>query len=166
MSPRSFYATLTIRPDVPLLVSLRNAWQEALDPLKDAQGLTFALTYLPLTKALLVNSQKSGGNAKDIDPEDGPLLVVLLNPTWESPADDDRVYRGVEGLLARFRALAEEKGRLHRYIFTNYAYYKEDVFRGYGERSLARLRETSREVDPDGVFQKAVSGSFKLGVEG
>jgi hypothetical protein len=111
---------------------------------------------------MLVNSQKAGGNAKDIDPEDGPLLIMMLNPTWNASSDDDRVHKGVETILAASRAMASERGLLHRYIFTNYAYYKENLFQGYGEKSLAALRETSQKFDPKGIFQKAVPGGFKL----
>jgi len=59
--------------------------------------------------------------------------------------------------------MANEAGKLHRYIFPNYAFWKDDVMKGYGERSLEKLKETSREYDPEGVFQKAVPGGFKLG---
>jgi hypothetical protein len=141
---------------------IHQKWAEVLETLKDADGFIFSLGFFPITKAMLVNSRKAGGNAKDIDPEDGPLLIMMLNPTWNATSDDDRVNKGVEGLLAASRAMASERGLLHRYIFTNYAYYKENLFQGYGEKSLAALRATSEKFDPKGVFQKAVPGGFKL----
>jgi hypothetical protein len=159
---RSFYATFTIRPDVALMNDVHEAWAEVLEALKDADGFIFSLGFFPLPKALLVNSQKAGGNAKDIDPEDGPLLIVMVNPTWNSAADDERIHQGVERLLAKSRGMAAERGLLHRYIFTNYAYYKENVFEGYGEKSLAKLRKTSESYDPKSIFQKSVPGGFKL----
>jgi hypothetical protein len=141
---------------------IHEKWAEVLKTLKDADGFIFSLGFFPMTKAMLVNSQKAGGNAKDIDPEDGPLLIMMLNPTWNASSDDDRVHKGVETILAASRAMASERGLLHRYIFTNYAYYKESLFQGYGEKSLAALRETSQKFDPKGIFQKAVPGGFKL----
>jgi hypothetical protein len=141
---------------------IHEKWAEVLKILKDADGFIFSLGFFPMTKAMLVNSQKAGGNAKDIDPEDGPLLIMMLNPTWNASSDDDRVHKGVETILAASRAMASERGLLHRYIFTNYAYYKESLFQGYGEKSLAALRETSQKFDPKGIFQKAVPGGFKL----
>jgi hypothetical protein len=141
---------------------IHEKWAEVLKTLKDADGFIFSLGFFPMTKAMLVNSQKAGGNAKDIDPEDGPLLIMMLNPTWNASSDDDRVHKGVETILAASRAVASERGLLHRYIFTNYAYYKESLFQGYGEKSLAALRETSQKFDPKGIFQKAVPGGFKL----
>jgi hypothetical protein len=141
---------------------IHEKWAELLEILKDADGFIFSLGFFPITKAMLVNSHKAGGNAKDIDAEDGPLFIMMLNPTWNSSSDDDRVHEGVEKLLAASRAMASDRGLLHRYIFTNYAYYKENLFQGYGEKSLAALRETSQKFDPKGVFQKAVPGGFKL----
>jgi hypothetical protein len=141
---------------------IHEKWAEVLKILNDADGFIFSLGFFPMTKAMLVNSQKAGGNAKDIDPEDGPLLIMMLNPTWNASSDDDRVHKGVETILAASRAMASERGLLHRYIFTNYAYYKENLFQGYGEKSLAALRETSQKFDPKGIFQKAVPGGFKL----
>jgi hypothetical protein len=151
-----------VKPDASLMNDIHDAWVEVLDSLKDTEGFTFSLGFFPMTKAMFVNSQKAGGNAKDIDPKDGPLLIMMLNPTWSSSIDDERIYKGVEMLLAKSRAMANERGFLHRYIFTNYAYYKDNLFQGYGEKSLAALRETSRKFDPKGVFQKAVPGGFKL----
>ncbi|KAF2873718.1 hypothetical protein BDV95DRAFT_351819 [Massariosphaeria phaeospora] len=163
---RSFYATLTIRPDPALMNELHQAWLQTLEPLKDAEGLILSLGFFPLTKALLQNSQKAGGNAKDIDPADGPLLIFFINPTWNSPEDDKRIHEGVEQLLAKCKHLAREKGLLHRYLFTNYAYYQEHVFKGYGEESLARLLETSKKFDTEQIFQTAVPGGFKLSASG
>jgi hypothetical protein len=141
---------------------IHEKWAEVLETLKDADGFIFSLGFFPITKAMLINSHKAGGNAKDIDPEDGPLFIMMLNPTWNASSDDDRVQKGVEEVLAASRAMASERGLLHRYIFTNYAYYKENLFQGYGEKSLAALRETSHKLDPKGLFQKAVPGGFKL----
>lgn len=130
--------------------------------LKDAEGFIFSLGLFPLTKALLQNAQKAGGNAKDIDPEEGPLLVVFFNPTWDSDSDDTRINEAVEKLLVKCKALARDAGKFHRYVFPNYAFHKEDVFQGYSDRSLSALRETSKEFDPEGFFQHAVPGGFKL----
>ncbi|PVI01875.1 FAD-binding domain-containing protein [Periconia macrospinosa] len=159
---RSFYATLSIKPNIAIMNELYEIWQATLEPLKVVDGFTFSLGYFPLTRALLENSRLAGGNAKDIDPVDGPLFVILINPTWDSADDDERVHKAVEDLLVKFRHVASEKGLLHRYIFTNYAYQKEDVFAGYGEKSLRELKDVSKKYDPEGIFQKAVPGGFKL----
>jgi FAD/FMN-containing dehydrogenase len=66
-------------------------------------------------------------------------------------------------LTTRFRQRAEELGKLHPYLFQNHAYEEQDVFSGYGNESLRKLRRIRKEVDPEGVFQKLQPGFFKLG---
>ncbi|KAF2113376.1 hypothetical protein BDV96DRAFT_496359 [Lophiotrema nucula] len=159
---RTFYATLTIRPDLALIETMYAKYQSTLTQIKDAEGLTFSFGFMPLSKSMLANSLKAGGNAFDIPASDGPLFIVLVNPTWASVADDERVTAGTEKLVAEFRELAREKGLLHRWVFPNYAFWKEDLFKSYGEESVARLRGVAKTYDPEGIFQKAVPGGFKL----
>ncbi|KAM3080931.1 hypothetical protein ACMFMF_002848 [Clarireedia jacksonii] len=109
----------------------KSKWQETLATLKDAEGFTFAFGFQPLAKSLLEHSVAAGGNITGLTPSDRPLFVVLLNPIWASAADDERITSGVKNLLAKFRMLASQKGSLHPYIFTNYAYQTEDVFKGF-----------------------------------
>lgn len=140
-------------------------WQDMLSKIQDAQGLTFSFGFHPLTKATLENSAKAGGNAMAIPPSDGPLFIVLVNPGWDLPEDDKRVFAAVEDFVAGMRHLASEKGLLHRYIFTNYAYQTDDTIAGYGEESIRKLKETSEKYDPEGIFQRGVPGGFKLPVK-
>jgi hypothetical protein len=141
---------------------LHQVWLKTLKPLRSLQGFIFSFGYFPLTKVLLTNSKKAGDNAKDIDPADGPLFIILVNPTWDLAEDDGQVYSAVEELLQILKKIASNKGLLHRYIFTNYGHYTEDVLAGYGETSVQRMQEVSKKYDPAGIFQKAVPGGFKL----
>ncbi|KAI1869321.1 uncharacterized protein JN550_005951 [Neoarthrinium moseri] len=114
---RQYWATITIKPDISLMETFHDKWQETLATIQDAEGFIFSFGFHPLTKALLENSEKAG---------------------------------------------AREKGLLHRYIFTNYGYQKDDIIAGYGEKSVTRLRETRRKYDPEDVFSRGVPGGFKL----
>lgn len=95
---------------------IHEIWLETLEPLRSAEGLKISLGYFPLPKTLLENSKHGGGNAMDIDPMDGPLIIVLINPTWDSEDDDERIYKAVEDLLAKCKRAASEKSLLHRYL--------------------------------------------------
>lgn len=142
--------------------SFYEKWQSTLSKVKDAEGFIFSFGFHPLTKALLEASQRAGGNAMDIPPSDGPLFVVLINPAWKLAEDDARIFAHVEVLVAELRSLARDKGLLHRYIFTNYGYAKDDVVAGYGEESVSKLWVASKKYDPEAIFQRAVPGGFKL----
>jgi len=153
---------MTIRPDISLIEMFHNKWQETLAQIKDVEGIVFSLGFHPLTKALLENSGKAGGNAAAIPPSDGPLFVILVNPMWILPQDDERVFKAVRKFASELRILARERGLLHRYVFTNYASGEDDVISGYGEDSVAKLVAVSKRVDPLGLFQSGVPGGFKL----
>lgn len=159
---RSFYATCTIKPNVSLMSAFHDKWQGTVASLEEVGGFTFAFGFQPLTKTLLQHSADAGGNAQDLTATDGPLFIVLLNPTWANASDDARVFTGVTKLLEEFKHMAKEKGLLHRYIFTNYAYNTEDVLKGYGEISWLSLKAVSKKYDPQGIFQSGVPGGFKL----
>ncbi|KAI1082758.1 FAD-binding domain-containing protein [Whalleya microplaca] len=149
---RQYWATPTIKPDVSLMEAFHRKWKDTLSAIQDAQGLTFSFGFHPLSKAMLENSAKA----------DAPLFVVLVNPGWELPEDDTRIFTAVGDLIAELRHLATENGLLHRYIFPNYAYQTDDIIAGYGEESVRKLRGTSEKYDPEGFFQKGVPGGFKL----
>lgn len=59
-------------------------------------------------------------------------------------------------------AWAKERGMHDRYLYQNYADISQDVFAGYGEENLKKLREISKRYDPDQVFQRLQPGYFKL----
>ncbi|XDG05523.1 hypothetical protein ABKA04_005138 [Annulohypoxylon sp. FPYF3050] len=159
---RQYWASITIKPDVPLMEAFHKKWQDMIATIQDVSGLTFSFGYHPLTKAMLESSAGAGGNAITIPPSDGPLFVVLVNPGWDLPKDDSRVFKTVGDFVADLRKLATDNGLLHRYIFANYAYQRDDCIRGYGKESIIKLMETSKKYDPEGIFQKGVPGGFKL----
>ncbi|KAI2772256.1 FAD-binding domain-containing protein [Daldinia loculata] len=161
---RQFWASITIKAnDTGLLEDICEEWDKTLEKLKDAEGFTFTLGFQFLTVSMLENSAKAGGNAMAIPPSDGPLIIVVINPTWSLPEDDDRIFKAVENLVAESRERAVTRHRsLHPYIFANYAYKEDDVIAGYGKESVSMLRETSKKYDPEGLFQKGTPGGFKL----
>ncbi|KAI0852941.1 FAD-binding domain-containing protein [Daldinia vernicosa] len=164
---RQFWASITLahKGETGILEDIYDEWDRTLEKLKDAEGFTFALEFHFVTKSMLENSAKAGGNAMAIPPSDGPLIIVLINPAWSLPEDDDRIFKGIENLMALYRQWAindYSSSLLHPYIFANYAYKEDDVFAGYGQESVSMLRETSKKYDPEGLFQRGTPGGFKL----
>lgn len=64
-------------------------------------------------------------------------------------------------VVERTRLAAEELGVAHPYLYINYAATgrADEVFAGYGEGNLERLRRIQREFDADGIFTS--SGLWK-----
>lgn len=159
---RQLYFTTSFRLDVQLMLDIRELWLEALRPIKVVPGLKLPLVFQPLTQGMLSKSAPRGGNSLGLTPEDGPLIVTLLNSVHTEPSDDDKVLAAALALIESIESLAAERGKASRYRFTNYAYKSQNVLQGYGKESLERLRRVSEKYDPQGFFQKAVPGGFKL----
>ena len=159
---RQLFFTTTFRLDVQLMSDIRELWLEALKPLKQIAGFMLFLVFQPLTTGILSKSAPRGGNSLGLKPEDGPLVILLLNSVHSNSADDDRVVAAVLSLVKKIEDLAAKRGKAAKYRFTNYAYKGQRVIEGYGEESVKKMRAVSRKYDPEGFFQKAVPGGFKL----
>ena len=159
---RQLYFTTSFGLDSQLMLEARELWLDALKHIQAVPGLMLSLVFQPLTKGMLVRSAQRGGNALGLTPDDGPLVITLLNSVHTNPVDDDRVVNAVLGLIRKIEAAAARRGKAARYRFTNYAYRNQRVFEGYGSRSVAAMQAVSRKYDPNGFFQKLVPGGFKL----
>ena len=159
---RQLYFTTSFRLDVPLMLEARELWLDTLKTIQDVPGLMLSLVFQPLTKGILFHSAQRGGNALGLTPNDGPLVITLLNSVHTNRVDDDRVVNVVLGLIDAIEAAAARRGKAARYRFTNYAYKNQRVFEGYGSKSVAALQAVSRKYDPNGFFQTRVPGGFKI----
>jgi hypothetical protein len=89
---------------------------------------------------------------------------MLLSCLWNNTASNALVERTAFGLQEQVDKVARTTGLLRRWRYMNYAHPGQDVIGSYGEENVRFLREMSQRYDPDGVFQKTVTGGFKLGV--
>jgi FAD/FMN-containing dehydrogenase len=122
------------------------------------------LIYQAISTNILEAMQVNGGNALGLTAEDGPLMIVQLNASWENEALDEVIERSLEELVARIDALAESRGARSKngYIYMNYAGRTQDVYAGYGEENRARLRSVANKYDPGNKFRNLWKGYFKV----
>lgn len=163
---RQLYFTTSFRLDVQLMLDIRDLWLDALGPIKVVPGLMLSLVFQPLTQGILSKSGPRGGNSLGLTPEDGPLVITLLNSVHTKPSDDERVVAAVLALIESIESLAAKREKASRYRFMNYGYKTQNVLQGYGKENLERLRRVSKMYDPQGFFQRAVPGGFKLSKAG
>lgn len=83
---------------------------------------------------------------------------------WSNPSDSTRLRQMFSRFIERSKTAAKRRGVHHRFLFQNHAFEEEDVFTGYGETNLQRLRSIRQRVDPQGIFQTLQPGYFKLGL--
>ena len=89
-----------------------------------------------------------------------PIVIAQLTGTWKDARDTAELEAVAERLIGNVERAAEEEGMQTGYLYLNYAHPGQNVF-GEGERKQ-RLQEVSRKYDPEGIFQRCVTGGFKL----
>ena len=93
-------------------------------------------------------------------------LVILISTTWSQNHDDTAVERMTANTIHRLKAAAEDLGIANRYLYINYASAAQvdDVFAGYGDENVQKLKKIQKAVDPRGIFTShgLWKGFFKL----
>ena len=104
-----------------------------------------------------------GGNAFGLDPSDGPLVVVLLYTSWDERESDEMVFKASKDALQSIDKEAAAKGVSSAYSYLNYAFPGfNDPVASYGSAQQVFLQEVGKKYDPEGFFQTAGVGPFKL----
>ncbi|PSN71719.1 FAD-binding domain-containing protein [Corynespora cassiicola Philippines] len=160
---RQWYFTTSFRNDQDMILEAEKLFATAIEPLKAIPGFVLSLTLQPLTRQMLTESQRQeGSNSLGLEPEDGPLVIVLLASVHQNAEDDDKVVAAVQELQKKIEAVSAERGLAARYRFMNYAYKDSPVLEGYGRDAVAQLKAASKKYDPEQFFQKQVTGGFKI----
>lgn len=124
-----------------------------MSAIKHVTGLAPNFICYPIPTNAIDFMKRRGGNALGID-LDQPLFLILVSTGWSNATDDTAVENMTRIIVERIRSAARRAEVAHPYLYINYAAAgrADEVFAGYGEKNLERLRETQRAVDPDGVF--------------
>lgn len=125
---RQLYFTTSFRLDVQPPLETRELWLDVLKPIQAAPGLMLSLVFQPFIKGILVHSPQWGGNALGLTPDDGPLVMTIINSVHTNRGDDDRVVNAVLGLISKIEAAAARSGKAARYRINNYAYRNQRGF--------------------------------------
>ncbi|EMR90926.1 putative fad binding domain-containing protein [Botrytis cinerea BcDW1] len=72
------------------------------------------------------------------------------------------MQQSANNLITELTLFATKLGILHKYIYPNYADASQDIFAGYGEENLSRLRKVQEAYDPEGTWRRLQSGGFKI----
>ena len=90
---RSWFFTTTWQADLDFVLSVRALRAEAIAALSaSVPGFVLAKAFQPLTKWLLTASSAVGGYTLGLTPNDGPLIVNMLQTLHTNAADNDKVF--------------------------------------------------------------------------
>ncbi|KAI1209700.1 FAD-binding domain-containing protein [Annulohypoxylon truncatum] len=152
----------TVKANTDILEYSVKAYHAAFDKLKGVANILFSITFEPIPVSMMENSIIRGGNSLGLKPEDGPLVVVLFYTSWDNASDDELVYDVNKEAIATIEKEAQDKNVSASYRYLNYTFPNQDPFASYGPESKAHLLKTSAKYDPDGFFESAGAGPFKL----
>lgn len=162
---RNYMASMTFYPSKEQERRMIQYFQEEIDYLKTTcNTVTPALTFQPIPLSSINNMKVRGGNAIGLE-SNSPLTLANVATSWTNPKEDADIYASRERFLAKSAASAKELGVFHKYIYMNYGdSERDDVFSGYDEQNVERLKEIQRRIDPAGVFTRdgLCTGYFKL----
>jgi hypothetical protein len=158
---RQLFVTATYGNSAKLMSNIFDMSNRTVQALS-VPGMTYSLSFQPLPTAITTRAASRGGNSLGLTGAEGNLFNLLLGISWDSVADDERIEQHAKDLFQQSEDKARELGLYSKYVYLNYAAPWQDPFSGYGAAQKVRLQDVSRKYDPKGVFQKQVSGGFKL----
>ena len=163
---RQCFGTTTVKNDLHTLTATHAAYTDTISSFRTLKikGLVFTLVMQPLLPAWSCKGDPNPLGLAD-SPANEPLVIVSFTVNWDEAQNDDVVKGLTRRTVEKIEELAEERGMGHRYRYLNYCGEWQKPFEGYGPENLEFLREVSKKYDPDGLFQKACPGGFKLGIE-
>jgi len=162
---RQEFATTTIKNDKKTLEAVHAAYRDAIVKIKKLgiKSMSWTLVLQPLLPSW---TRKGDTNPLGLNEgKEDPMVIVSFTVNWALSKDDVVVQAITRQAIEQIDTFALKAGTDHRYRYMNYCAAWQKPFEGYGEENLEFLRRVSREVDPQGLFQRGCKGGFKLGME-
>ncbi|KAL8818903.1 MAG: hypothetical protein Q9223_002563 [Gallowayella weberi] len=160
---RQLFITTTVKNDLVTLREVHAAYKRGVLAMKFVKGMTWTLVLQPL---LPVMARKGQADSQGLAGRTEPLVIVLFTVVWERNTDDDLVHRTTRDIIDEIDEFADVQGTSDPYRYLNDCASWQNPFDGYGAENKRFLQQMSKIYDPDGLFQRACSGGFKLGMDG
>ena len=160
---RQVLGTTTIKNKPAALAATHDAYRAGIDAMRKIRGGSWTLVLQPLLPQWV---RKGDGNSLGLDegPSE-PLVMVSFTVNWSDARDDAHARGTTRRAIEMIERIATETGSTHRYRYLNYCDEWQRPFEGYGEENWRFLKKVSRKYDPEGLFQEACVGGFKLDVK-
>ncbi|KAL8798843.1 MAG: hypothetical protein Q9182_006346 [Xanthomendoza sp. 2 TL-2023] len=157
------FTTTTVKNDLGTLREVHAAYKRGVLALKLVTGMTWTLILQPL---LPVMARKGQADSQGLAGRTEPLVIVLFTVVWERKTDDDLVHRTTRDIIDEIDEFADVQGTADPYRCLNDCASWQNPFDGYGAENKRFLQQMSKMYDANGLFQRACSGGFKLGIDG
>lgn len=123
-----------------------------------SQESLIAITFQPLSASHLSGRDNPLGFPAAAD----PLILFSFEVRWPDAANDGYYEKRMRQLHDNLRTVASDMGLLHRWVYANYAAKWQNVYEGYGEENVDRLKGVREKYDENGVFSILRAGGLDL----
>jgi hypothetical protein len=90
-------------------------------------------------------------------------VAILVSSEYVQRSDTEYLQGWINGLLNRIERQAKAAGIYYPFRYLNDAGKGQRVLQLYGNgKSFAKMKAVAAKYDPNSVFQKLLSGAFKL----
>ncbi|KAL8907557.1 MAG: hypothetical protein Q9171_005800 [Xanthocarpia ochracea] len=150
------------RPTASLYQKISNIVTKApeLAAIQSTAGGSFAIGVQPISTNLIQKGKDHGANVLGLNNVNQTWFV--LDAGWILSEGDAIVHNATRALTARIEDASRKEGVYEPYKFMNDASWDQDVISSYGVEGQRKMRQAQRKYDPRMVFQKLVSGGWKL----
>lgn len=118
--------------------------------------------FQPIPRHVTDLSVSQGGNMLGLDKETNHIQQWLCCTYVKEKKDEPLLRKHASKMTKDLEAFAKSIDALLPWQYINYADPTQKPLASYGEESLAFMRAVSAQYDPTGVFQKMMSGGFRL----
>lgn len=85
-----------------------------------------------------------------------------MTTTWFDPKYDEIMNGWSDQTNELIYEALGKKGLSHPFIYMNDAHGYQDVFAGYGQKEVKRLKKIREQYDPERLWKKGLVGGYKI----
>lgn len=163
----NMWLSFTYRPSRDFEAALYAIFEEEVVKLKGVESFNAKLTTQLLPRTTTSNNRNGGFLASASSDDNKPLVLANFGWSCKLVSDEQKVQETAIRCLERVEARAKEMHAWHPFKYMNYAdenIQEKQVWDGFGEENVLRLKKIQKRVDPTGMFTRGglASGYFKL----
>ncbi|KAL8906216.1 MAG: hypothetical protein Q9171_006359 [Xanthocarpia ochracea] len=159
---RDLFFTTTVKNDHATLMEIYAAYKRGAEAMRRVRGMTWTLTLQPLLLAMM---RKGQPDSQGLATRTESLVIVLFTVVWKDTTDDELVDQTTRGIIRQIDQYAASRGTADTYRYLNDCASWQRPYDGYGAENKRFLQDMSRAYDPNGLFQRACVGGFKLDMD-
>jgi hypothetical protein len=119
--------------------------------------------FQPLARSFGVYTGTGNGNIVGLDTTLKQDSIVWLMMAKASTVEQEKYFEDKVGrLTADLEAYSRQKNGFNEWRYLNYVNPTQDPLKSYGPENVRLMKQASAKYDPQGFFQKRVSGGFKV----